>query len=55
MSTVLWVLGVWLLVSVPFGMFIGLMLGLNGPDQEMPITPAPLADHETFDTVRTAA
>jgi hypothetical protein len=54
-STVLWVLGVWLLVSVPFGMFIGLMCGLNGSDQELPITPTPLADHETFDTVRTAA
>jgi predicted transporter len=55
-STVLWVLGVWLLVSMPFGMFVGLMCGFNGSDhEELPITPAPPADHKTFDTVRTAA
>jgi hypothetical protein len=54
-STVLWILGVWLVASVPFGMVIGSMCGLNGSDRDLPITPAPPADHETLDAVRTAA
>jgi hypothetical protein len=55
MSTVLWVLGVWLLVSVPFGILFGSICRSNGSDREaLPLTPAP-ADHETFGVVRRAA
>lgn len=55
MSTVLWVLGVWLLVSVPFGILFGSICKSNGSDREdLPLTPAP-ADHETFGAVRRAA
>ena len=43
MSAVLLFVGVWLLVSLPFGMFFGWMCSLNGPDaDELPIKGEPL-------------
>ena len=55
MSTMLWVLGVWLFASLPFGTFIGWMCSLSGPDNderlirdELPIPTAPAADHAPF-------
>jgi hypothetical protein len=62
MSTVLWVLGVWLLVSLPFGMFIGWICSLNGLDgeqlpisHERPITTAPAADYAAVGAIRIPA
>ena len=51
MSAALWIVGVWLPVSVVFGMVFGCMCSLNGPDTDelpisdgVPVTAVPSAD-----------
>lgn len=56
MTTVLWVLGVWLLATLPVALFIGRVCSLNRLEgEERWITSAPPADQETFSGVRIAA
>ena len=56
MMMMLWVLGVWLLASVPVALFIGQLCSLNplARDEEW-LTSAPPADQETPTGVRAAA
>jgi hypothetical protein len=56
MTTVLWVLGVWLLASIPLALFIGQVCSLNRLEGEEGWITSPLpADQETFSGVRIVA
>jgi hypothetical protein len=62
MTTVLSVLGAWLLVSLPFAMFIGSVCRLNRLNSqelpisdELPITTTPAAAHAAVGAVRILA
>ena len=56
MTMVLWVLGVWLLVSLPVALFIGTVCSPNCfEDDQGWITNPPLAAQEAFNEIRSAA
>ena len=56
MTTVLWVLGVWCLASLPAALLIGGLCSLNGLEgEERWITSAPPADLEKFNKSPLAA
>ena len=56
MATVLSILGVWLLVSLPFAMFIGSVCRLNRLDSdELALTTTPAAAHAAVGAFRILA